>query len=95
MAKYCRSDKCQSSIVTDLRRVGACVLVVSQFHLGFDIIVGMYGKIGLFELKNSDKEKLTENEAVFFSLWHGYVYRAKSTNEICTIMAHDLAGDRF
>ena len=95
MAKYCRSDKCQASIVSDLRKVGACVLVVSKYGLGFDIIVGLHGKTGLFELKNTDKDKLTTNEKAFFQLWRNYVYRAKSAGDICTIMAHELGGEKF
>ena len=33
MAKYCRSDKCQSSIVSDLRKVGAHVLSIESDSL--------------------------------------------------------------
>ena len=92
MSKYCRSDKCQASIVSDLRKIGAFVLPVSQYKLGFDIIVGMHGLIGLFELKNTKKDKLTINENIIAKKWPMYVSRAHSAKEICVIMAHEIAG---
>jgi hypothetical protein len=88
MSKYCRSDKCQDCIVRELRQIGARVKIVSQFKLGFDIIVGIYGVVGLFELKNTKKDKLTEPETIFALEWNGYVHTVTTTQEILTIMAH-------
>lgn len=95
MPKYSRSDNCQKAIVLELRQMGARVLIVSQFKLGFDIIVGMYGDIGLFELKNTDKDKMTKNEIYFSQEWMGYVYRAKSSDEVRSIMAGRIADRKF
>jgi hypothetical protein len=77
----------------ELRQTGARVKIVSQYKLGFDIIVGMYGEVGLFELKNTKKEKLTKNEELFAMEWQGYVYTVTTAAEIRTIMAH--TGKRF
>ena len=95
MSKYCRSDNCQKNIVLELRQMGARVLIVSQFKLGFDIIVGMFGMVGLFELKNTDKDKLTANETIFLREWNGYVHRAKSSDEIRSVMAGTIADRNF
>ncbi|MBE3140801.1 MAG: hypothetical protein IMZ61_02085 [Planctomycetes bacterium] len=95
MPKYCRSDNCQSPIVKELRQMGAMVKVVSQHKLGFDIIVGMYGTVVLFELKNTKKDKLTINETTFANEWAGYVYRAESSEKVRTIMAAKSAGEHL
>ena len=94
MPKYCRSDKCQDTVVKELRQMGAMVLIVSQYKIGFDIIVGMFGMCHNFELKNRKKDKLTTNEKDLMQTWPEYVSRAHTTEEICSIMAH-LAGRKF
>ena len=95
MAKYSRSDNCQKTIVLELRQMGARVCIVSQFHIGFDIIVGWFGIIGLFELKNTDKDKMTVKEIIFSQEWNGYVHRAKSSEEIRSIMSGIIADRKF
>jgi len=52
----------------------------------------MHGLIGLFELKNTKKDKLTINENIIAKKWPMYVSRAHSAKEICVIMAHEIAG---
>jgi len=57
-----KPDKNQGEIIQALRKVGALVIVVSAFAVGFDLIVIFRGVIHLAEVKQPG-EDLTEKEA--------------------------------
>ena len=72
MSRRCRKDLNQPEIVKQLRQIGASVLVVSAFGMGFDILVGYRGKNYLIEIKRSGRmNDLTENEKKLKSRWLG------------------------
>ena len=70
-----------------IRDAGFSVLVLSPYGVGFDIIVGAFGKNHLFEIKGSAKDKLTANEKKFQRRWKGRVYVVRSFDEILPVIA--------
>lgn len=91
--RRCKSDDNQARVVADLRAVGASVLVVSQFGIGFDLIVGFRGRNFLLEVKDGSKpksaRKLTTHEKDFASGWNGSVVVADNQDDaIRYILSH-------
>jgi hypothetical protein len=86
-----RVDENQKLIVKTFRELGASVQVLSNIGKGCpDILVGIFGKNFLVEIKNGAKcpsaQKLTEHEQVFFDSWKGQVCIIKSVDEIFQLM---------
>ena len=74
MRRRGRVDNNQKEIVEALRKIGASVQILSSVGSGCpDILVGFRGNNYLFEIKSSEKEKLTEDENTFFLNWCGTV----------------------
>lgn len=71
MFRRYRSDLNQSQIVKDLRAIGASVCVVSQYGIGFDLLVGYRGLNYLVEVKRDEKHHLTDNEKKLQEQWRG------------------------
>lgn len=68
----CRSDNNQEQVVSDLRAIGASVKVVSQYGIGFDLLVGYRGANYILEVKQAGhKEALTANEWTMQENWRG------------------------
>lgn len=80
-----RIDANQKEIMKDLRRPEAkgwlSVVSTHQIGKGFgDICVGVAGRNFLFEIKTSDRGRLTDDETTFHADWNGQievVYTAK------------------
>jgi hypothetical protein len=73
-----RTDANQSSIVRDLRKAGASVMILSGVGEGCpDLLVGFRGSNYLFECKDGtqppSKKRLTEDEKAFHLTWDGQV----------------------
>jgi hypothetical protein len=84
MAK--RIDDNQREIVSTFRKIGASVQILSDVGRGCpDIIVGMFGKNFLVEIKNGKKppsaQRLTEKEQSFFDTWKGHVCIVRSVED--------------
>lgn len=84
MAK--RVDDNQKEIVGIFRSLGASVQILSDLGKGCpDLVVGIFGKNYLVEVKNGKKppsgQKLTDKEQLFFSTWKGQVCIIKSGDE--------------
>ena len=59
-------------MVGDLRAIGASVKVVSQYGIGFDLLVGYRGANYILEVKQpGQKEALTANEWTMQENWRG------------------------
>lgn len=91
MAYAKRIDRNQPQIVSNLRRIGATVQILSMVGKGCpDILVGFKGTNYLFELKDGEKPKskkqLTEDEKVFFDTWRGQVHKVESIDEILAVL---------
>lgn len=88
MRKPHRVDGNQRQITEELRQVpGITVLVMSQLgHGAPDICVGFAGRNYFFEIKDPtkppSKQKLTEDEAIFFAEWQGHIKKVKSTADV-------------
>ena len=76
-----RVDANQAEIVRALRAIGASILYVHQLKGCFDILVGYRGKDYKFEIKASEKEKLTPGEAEFQRTWRGSPYHIVTSRE--------------
>jgi len=82
-----RADNNQSDIVKQLRRVpGISVLVIHTLKNCCDIIVGYKGKNYMFEIKSTNKAKLTEGESKFQGIWAGQVNVVCKVEEILIIL---------
>lgn len=80
---YPKVDINQPEIVKQLRDLGYSVLLLNKVKQGCpDILVGKNGKNILVEIKQSGKDKLTEDEKTFFSNWNGQVMVAIDANSI-------------
>lgn len=68
-----KADSNQKEIVNALRSVGASVFITSQVGNGFpDLVVGIFGKNYLIEVKNKKgKNKLEPKQIIFHELWKG------------------------
>jgi|SRR5580692_9666266 hypothetical protein len=86
-----RVDENQKLIVKTFRQLGASVQVLSNIGKGCpDILVGIFGKNFLIEIKNGAKcpsaQRLTEDETYFHESWKGQVCIVKSVDEVFQIM---------
>lgn len=68
-----KPDANQKEIVTELRAIGASVLIINSIDKSFDILVGFRGKNFAFEIKLNEKKKLTPAEHKFQLTWCGQV----------------------
>lgn len=81
----CRSDLNQSTIVRQLRQMGASVEVVSQQAHGFDLVVGWRGRNYVVEVKQPGKKhELTELERHRLNTWAGRYMIIDSTQDFFT-----------
>jgi hypothetical protein len=81
-----RVDENQKLIVKTFRELCASVQVLSALGKGCpDILVGIFGKNFLIEIKNGKKppsaQRLTEDETYFHESWKGQVCIIKSVDE--------------
>jgi len=68
----CRSDLNQSTIVRQLRQIGATVEVVSKQAHGFDLVIGYLGNNYLAEVKQPQfVNDLTDKEKQMRDTWRG------------------------
>lgn len=86
-----RTDANQSSIVRDLRKAGASVLILSGVGEGCpDLLVGFRGLNWLFEVKDGNqppsKKRLTEDEEAFHLAWDGQVAKIETTEDAFDVM---------
>lgn len=82
-----RVDANQREIVKTFRDLGASVHVLSDLGKGCpDIVVGLFGKNYLIEIKDGSKvpsaQRLTDKEQLFFDGWKGHVQIIKSVQEV-------------
>ena len=94
MKRMHKVDTNQPEIVADLRKIGASVHSTAMVGNGFpDIVVGMFGKNWLFEIKDPGKppsaRKLTDKEKTFHALWQGDVSVIYTTEDAVKIMFGD------
>ena len=88
MRTAARVDANQKQVVLNLRQLGCKVLILSMVGKGCpDLLIGYNGRLTLVELKDGDKppskQKLTEDEEVFFEEWEGLpIYKCNSVQEI-------------
>lgn len=81
----CRSDLNQSTIVRQLRQMGASVEVVSQQAHGFDLVVGWRGRNYVVKVKQpGHKHELTELERHRLNSWAGRYMVIDSTQDFFT-----------
>ena len=90
MRKIGRVDTNQKELVTQLRKIGATVSILSNVGGGVpDIIVGYKGVNYLFEIKDGDKppsqRKLTPDESKFFDTWQGNCHIVLDINQCLAI----------
>ena len=83
-------DLNQPQIIRDLRKLGACVTVISSLGKGVpDLLVSYQDKWWLFELKNPDKPKskqrLTQDEQRWVNKQKAPVYIIRDIGEAITI----------
>jgi hypothetical protein len=86
-----RTDANQSSIVRDLRKLGASVAITSSLGTGYpDILVGFRGANYWFELKDPNqppsKRALTDAEKDFHLAWSGQVHKVESVEDCMDVM---------
>lgn len=84
-------DRNQPEIVKDLRKAGATVQHLHTVGQGCpDILVGFRGENILMEIKDGEKppskQKLTDDEADWHTLWRGKVYIVRSSEEALEVM---------
>ena len=92
-----RTDANQQAIVKGLRDFGCSVKTLSSVGGGCpDLLVGLYGRNFLFEVKDPDKvpsaRRLTEHEQQWHAAWRGQVDVIKSAQEAADIIRNHLAG---
>jgi hypothetical protein len=85
----CRSDLNQSTIVRQLRQIGASVEIVSMLAHGFDLVVGWRGANYVVEVKQpGKKDDLTELERYRMNTWSGRYMVIDSTEDfLCQVEA--------
>lgn len=80
--RRCRSDLNQSTIVRQLRQMGASVEVVSTQAHGFDLVVGWRGSNYVVEVKQpGKKDELTDLERHRLNTWAGLYIVIDSTED--------------
>ena len=80
--RRCRSDLNQSTIVRQLRQLGASVEVVSTQAHGFDLVVGWRGRNYVVEVKQpGKKDELTDLERHRLNTWAGLYIVIDSTED--------------
>ena len=75
--RACRIDANHTAVVTALRKAGAKVESLAGVGNGVpDLLVGIRGKLALFEVKDGSKSpskrKLTEDQIKWHEEWAGY-----------------------
>lgn len=83
-----RADLNQSEIVKALRSVGATVHITSQVGSGFpDLVVGIFGKNILIEVKNKDTYgKLSTEQLIFRDKWKGKIHLVESVDDALKVI---------
>ena len=86
MRTKARTDANQSTIVADLRAIGATVVLLHAVGQGCpDLLVGYGGKNYLLEVKDGEKSpsrrKLTPDQEDFHRDWRGQVSTVKNSAE--------------
>lgn len=86
-----KTDRNQSLIVRDLRKMGATVQPLHEIGKGCpDLLVGWRGLNFCFEVKDGmqspSRQKLTPDEQIWHSLWTGQVHVIKTTEDALKIM---------
>ena len=86
-SKYGRVDANQKQVVSQLRKCGFSVLILSNIGKGCpDLLVGLNGVNLLVELKDENKppsaKKLTPDEVQFFDTWKGKAILAENAEQI-------------
>lgn len=82
MTSRCRSDLNQSTIVRQLRQMGASVEVVSTQAHGFDLVIGWRGVNYIAEVKQpGKKDELTDLERHRMNTWAGRYMIIDSTED--------------
>lgn len=87
-----RVDANQSSIVRDLRRVGATVQSLAEVGSGCpDLLVGYRGQNHLMEIKDwkqpPSKRRLTPHEKKWHQSWQGQVHVVETFDEALKIIS--------
>lgn len=77
--KSTKSDKNQKEIVEALRRLGASVFILDR---PVDLLVGVFGRTGLIEVKMEDGE-LTSSQKKFLKDWRGAMIPIVRSIEDC------------
>lgn len=80
-----KTDSNQSDIVKQLRTVPGLSVESRLAQLGHgcgDLLIGWCGKNYLYEVKPSDKAKLTTDEKKWHSNWNGRILRANCVEDI-------------
>jgi hypothetical protein len=87
-----RADLNQKQIVDTLRKVGATVHITNQVGCGFpDLVVGIFGKNYLIEVKNEDtRGRLTPEQEIFLDKWKGKVYVVKTVDEALRVIGVEI-----
>lgn len=87
-----RTDLNQSKIVNALRSVGATVHITNQVGAGFpDLVVGIFGKNYLLEVKNEDtRGRLTPEQEIFINKWKGKVHVIKTIDEALRVIGVEV-----
>ncbi|MBI1939159.1 MAG: hypothetical protein HYS25_13705 [Ignavibacteriales bacterium] len=83
-----RADLNQSQIVNALRTVGATVHITNQVGQGFpDLVVGIFGKNFLIEVKNKNtRGRLTAEQEVFIDKWKGKIHIVNTVDEALRVV---------
>lgn len=87
-----RADGNQKEIVEALRGIGASVAVTSQVGNGFpDIVVGLFGKNYLMEIKNKDTYgKLSTEQKIFADKWKGKIILIETVDDALRAVGVDI-----
>lgn len=86
-----RIDQNQKEIVSELRQRGLTVQSTANLGKGFpDICVGFRGYNFLFEIKKSEKDKLTKDELTFHQTWAGQIDRIETAEQAIKIILDKL-----
>jgi len=88
--RFAKVDINQPEIVKKLREYGCTVQHSHELRGFIDIVVGFKGRNYLFEIKVSTKNKLTEKEKEFFSIWTGQVDIIYCAEDAIKIIEKDL-----
>lgn len=83
-----KTDNNQKQIVKFLRNIGATVFDCSAIGRGFpDIVVGIFGKNYLFEIKNPEYYwQLTPGERQFHDSWKGSAFIVETIEDVKRII---------